>query len=206
MRTAHLSIPTLLLTLACGGATRSNAVVEIIPTQEAEHIGTSIHLEQTDVEQNEALQRDVQSADINSDGIEDLFLIYQTEELERVLVRREVDLNWDGLVDVRTWLDPTGALLYEEMDGDFDGWVDWVDYYEEGQRVRSEIDTDYDHNLDLILFFENGNEVVRRMRDSNFDGLLNRVESATCIEIDEGGDGIHELRIPALQGGECPEL
>ena len=205
MRTVETSISIAFFSLACGSSVRSNAIVEITPTQRAEHIGVATQVAPMDGEQADSRQLDIQSADINNDGLEDIFMVYQTDELQSVLVRREVDLNWDGLVDVRTWIGPDGALTHEEMDGDFDGWVDWVDYYENGERVRSEIDTDYDHSLDVVLYFENGTEVVRRMRDSNFDGLLNRIESADCIEIDEDGDGIHELRIPTQPGTDCPE-
>jgi hypothetical protein len=143
---------------------------------------------------------EVANEDISGDGRPDVFYISERGAEGAVLVRQEVDLNWDGKVDVRTWLNPEGQITHEEMDGDFDGYVDWVDYYSGDARIRAEVDTDYDHSMDLVLYFE-GNDIVRRMRDNDGDKQMERIETGDCIEVDENRDGIFET----VSGSGCPE-
>ena len=59
-------------------------------------------------------------------------------------MRKELDLNRDGKVDVVSYFDTEGQLEKEEMDSDYDGRFDWTDRYQDGIRVMSEYDTDYD--------------------------------------------------------------
>lgn len=138
-----------------------------------------------------------QRIDLNGDGVPDVFNFYRGDG--RVLVRKEVDLNWDGNIDVRTWFDGTGNFEREEMDGDFDGLVDWVDYYQGGKRVLSKVDTDYDGQFDLYKIFEGG--VVRRKeRDTNGDGNIDfwmyLDDSGQVVKTgrDIDGDGIMDVR------------
>lgn len=141
-----------------------------------------------------------QQIDLNGDGAADVFNYYQERsEGARLLVRKEVDLNWDSRVDVRSWFDLSGQLEKEEMDGDFDGRVDWVDHYQGGKRVLSKVDTDYDGIFDLYKIFEGG-KVRRKERDTNGDGNIDFWEY-----LDEGGrvvktgqdidgDGVMDIR------------
>ncbi len=141
-----------------------------------------------------------QQIDLNGDGQADVFNFYRERtEGTRLLVRKEVDLNWDGRVDVRTWFDVANQIEKEEMDGDFDGMVDWVDHYQGGKRVLSKIDTDYDGSFDLYKIFEGG-KVRRKERDTNGDGNIDFWEY-----LDEGGrviktgrdidgDGVMDIR------------
>ena len=141
-----------------------------------------------------------QRIDVNGDGQPDIFNYYQPRsEGLRLLVRKEVDLNWDGRVDVRTWFDASGRIEKEEMDGDFDGRVDWVDHYQGGKRVLSEIDTDDDGVYDLFKIYEDG-KVRRKERDTNGD---NRVdlweyldENGNVVKVgqDVDGDGVMDVR------------
>jgi hypothetical protein len=113
-----------------------------------------------------------QLIDINGDEQADVFNFYRVRsKASRLLVRKELDLNWDGKVDVRTWFDEDGAIEKEEMDGDFDDRVDWIDHYKGGRRVMSEIDTDYNGSLDLFKYFENG-KLRRKERDTTNDGRI----------------------------------
>ena len=83
-----------------------------------------------------------QMIDINGDEQPDVFNFFrERSESTRLLVRKEVDLNWDGRIDVRTWFNDDGEIEKEEMDGDFDSRVDWIDHYKGGHRVMSELDT-----------------------------------------------------------------
>jgi hypothetical protein len=93
--------------------------------------------------------------DLNEDGRADV--VHFLDPASRRIVSRETDLNVDGRVDVRTWYDADGVrITREEMDGDFDGEIDWVDYYENGARVRAEIDTDYDGSMDVFKDYRTG--------------------------------------------------
>ncbi len=141
-----------------------------------------------------------QAIDLNKDGKPDIFNFYRERtDAARSLVRKDVDLNWDGSIDVRTWFDLTGVIEKEEMDGDFDGRVDWVDYYQGGRRVTSEIDTNNDGKFDLFKTYEQG-RVRRKERDTNGDDKIdfweylddagNVVKTGSDID----GDGVMDVR------------
>ena len=113
-----------------------------------------------------------QQIDLNGDETADVFNFYrERSEANRLLVRKEVDLNWDGKIDVRSWFTDDGQIEKEEMDGDFDSRVDWIDHYKGGRRVMSEIDTDYNGAMDLFKYYEGG-KLRRKERDSTGDGRI----------------------------------
>ncbi len=89
----------------------------------------------------------------------------------RLLMRKDIDLNRDGRIDVRTSYDDGGLRTQEEMDGDFDGRADWVDHYIGGKRAYSEVDTDFNGTFDLFKYFENG-ACRRKERDTNGDSRV----------------------------------
>lgn len=142
-----------------------------------------------------------QSIDINMDGRADVFNYYRetTSDAPRRLVRKETDLNMDGHIDVRSWLDDLGNLEKEELDGDFDGRVDWVDHYQSSKRVMSEIDTDYNGVFDLFKYYESG-KVRRKERDTNADGKVDFWEyfddqgNVVKTGRDVDGDGVMDVR------------
>src|SRR5260370_86419 len=55
------------------------------------------------------------------------------------LVRKELDLNGDGKVDIVRYYGEEGQLEKEALDLDFDGKVDQWNYYQNGVIVRKEI-------------------------------------------------------------------
>ena len=141
-----------------------------------------------------------QKIDLNNDGKPDIFNYYkERKDAPRMLVRKEMDLNWDGLVDVRTWFDASGAIEKEEMDGDFDSRVDWVDHYQGGRRVTSEIDTNNDGKFDLFKTYEQG-LVRRKERDTNADDRIDYWEylddAGNVVKTgrDLDGDGVMDVR------------
>jgi hypothetical protein len=141
-----------------------------------------------------------QQIDINGDGVADVFNFFQERsEGPRQLVRKELDLNWDSRVDVRTWFDSEGAIEKEEMDGDFDGRVDWVDHYQGGVRVLSEVDADYNGKFDLYKTFEKG-KVRKKERDTDGDGKVDLWEyfdtegNVVKVGRDVDGDGEMDVR------------
>ncbi|MEE2830216.1 MAG: hypothetical protein VX498_13595 [Myxococcota bacterium] len=71
------------------------------------------------------------------------------------MVRKEIDLNFDGKVDViQLWKD--GEMTQEQMDADFDGQIEWTDFYSAGERIRAEWDTRFDGQPDVIRHYEDG--------------------------------------------------
>ena len=61
-----------------------------------------------------------QQIDLNGDMVPDVYNYYrERSEANRLLVRKEVDLNLDSKIDVRTWFTDEGTIEREEMDGDF---------------------------------------------------------------------------------------
>ncbi|MEC7948384.1 MAG: hypothetical protein VX265_12525 [Myxococcota bacterium] len=141
-----------------------------------------------------------QQIDINGDGGPDVYNFFrERSDAPRLLVRKEVDLNWDGRLDVRTWFDAAGEIEKEEMDGDFDGRVDWVDHYQGGKRVLSEVDTDYDGAFDLFKIYEGG-KVRSKQRDTNGDGevdfweYLDDAGNVVKTGRDIDGDGVMDIR------------
>ncbi len=141
-----------------------------------------------------------QRVDLNNDERADVFNYFRDRrDTTRLLIRKEVDLNWDGRIDVRTWFNEAGEIEKEEMDGDFDSRVDWIDHYKGGRRVMSEIDTDYNGAMDLFKYYENG-KLRRKERDSKGDGRIDFWEYLdaegnvlrTGRDID--GDGVMDIR------------
>ena len=141
-----------------------------------------------------------QQIDLNGDMVPDVYNFYrERSEANRLLVRKEVDLNLDSKIDVRTWFTDTGTIEREEMDGDFDSRVDWIDHYRGGKRVMSEVDTDYNGAMDLFKYYEGG-KLRRKERDSKGDGRIDfweyLDETGTVLRTgrDIDGDGVMDVR------------
>lgn len=142
-----------------------------------------------------------QRIDINQDSRPDVFnyLRERNDDSPRRIVRKETDLNMDGRIDVRSWFDEMSNLEKEELDGDFDGRVDWVDHYRSSRRVMSEVDTDYNGVFDLFKYYEAG-KVRRKERDTNADGKIDYWEyfddqgNVVKTGKDLDGDGVMDVR------------
>ncbi len=65
------------------------------------------------------------------------------------LIKKELDLNFDGRPDV-TKRYYNNELVKKEIDTNFDGIVDHWEYYQDGRLARIEIDTDNDGKPDKI--------------------------------------------------------
>ncbi len=144
-----------------------------------------------------------QEVDLNADGKADVFTWFRVRtDGSRVPVRKEVDLNLDGKVDVFSAFDDKGVLKIEQMDGDFDGAVDWVDHYQSGYRVKAEIDSDHNGNVDTWYYYTRDDDkpetkprIDRKERDTNGDGAVDvweRYDAAGNVVItarDLDGDG-----------------
>ncbi len=138
--------------------------------------------------------------DLDGDGQPDIYNYYRQLDAEgRLLLRKEMDLNKDGRIDVWSFFTDTGALERENMDGDFDGNVDWVDHYQGGKRVMSEIDTQNSGRFDLFKYYESGH-IRRKERDTSGDGQVDHWEyfddDGQVIKVgwDIDGDGQMDMR------------
>ncbi len=140
-----------------------------------------------------------EEVDLDGDGKVEIVNYYRASGEGRLLLKKDLDLNRDGRMDVRSSFDEAGLRVVEEMDGDFDGRVDLVDHYISGKRSMTEKDTDFNGTFDLFSYYENG-KVRRKERDSNFDGKVDFWEylddSGAVIKTgkDSDGDGVMDER------------
>jgi hypothetical protein len=109
-------------------------------------------------------------------------------EKER-LVRKELDLDWDGRVDLTQYYDEREAKVREAMDLDFDGKVDSVYFFEKGVNIRREEDVNSDGRPDVWKFYEKG-KLVRKERDSNDDGKVDYWEYWEKDQVDRIGEDV----------------
>ena len=132
-------------------------------------------------------------SDLNSDKVVDVTEYFFIKDEEEVLVRKEVDINFDKKFDVVRSFNKKRELLMERMDTDFDGRVDVISFFESAQLVRKEYDTNFDNKVDLWRFFEDNN-IVKKEADLNYDGDIDYWEyfengKLDRVGIDRDSDG-----------------
>lgn len=142
----------------------------------------------------------VVEVDLDGDERVDIYNYYRPlDDDGRLLLRKEIDLNRDGSIDLWTHYAENGNIEKEEMDSDFDGVVDWVDHYQGGKRVMSEIDTQNSGRFDLFKYYEGG-KIHRKERDTTGDGVVDLWEyfdqNGTVIKVgrDIDNDGQMDVR------------
>jgi hypothetical protein len=118
-----------------------------------------------------------QKVDFDGDGEPEIINYYRERaEASRELVKKELDLNRDGKIDVRDYMKDNGTLEKEEVDGDFDGKFEWVDHYQDGVRMETEYDTDGDGRPNVFKYYlkdPSGKIYLdRKERDENGDGKI----------------------------------
>jgi len=155
--------------------------------------------------------------DLNRDKEADVFKFYkmspdpdaQGGSVEQ-LVRKDIDLNHDGKVDIIRLYDAAkGQVLEERTDLDFDGRYDELAFFEDGLVVRKEIDLDYDGKPEIIRYYDAG-KLARVETDRNGDGRVDSWEyyedgRLDRIGTDNDGDGAVDKweRLPG--GSRTPE-
>lgn len=90
--------------------------------------------------------------------------------------RLEFDRNKDGKIDHTMILDEKGKKLYEELDYNFDNRMDDLCFYTNGVLQTEWIDTNFDGKIDLWVYLKNGVYVDRYERDTNYDGVVDKVK------------------------------
>jgi hypothetical protein len=114
----------------------------------------------------------VREFDLNHDGHTDVWKYYQKgADGQLHLVRKEVDVNWDGKVDVWKYYDEKEQLSKEALDLDFDGHIDQVTFFKDGQVEHKERDLDYNGKPDLWIYYEKG-QIARKERDTKGSGKV----------------------------------
>lgn len=105
------------------------------------------------------------------------------------LLRKEVDLNHDGKVDVWSWYGPEGEVTRQAYDLDFDGRVDVVAHYEKGVVIRKEVFQSFGAEPDTFKYYEKG--LLQRVeRDRNGDGRIDTWEYWEGEQIDRIGEDL----------------
>jgi hypothetical protein len=87
-------------------------------------------------------------------------------------VRKEIDMNGDGRVDITQYFNEREERVREVLDQDFNGKVDAVLFYERGVNVRTERDMTGDGRMDTWLSYEKG-KLARKERWEN--GQVDRI-------------------------------
>ena len=144
----------------------------------------------------------VRTFDLNRDGKADDWKHYKllpdlTEngKPRELLLRREMDTNFDGKVDLITWFNDDGTRLKESFDLDFDGKPDVIVYYEKGVVVRKEtFHGSASDKPDTIAYYEGGKK-VRVERETRTRGRVDTWEyfengRLTRVGEDLDGDGL----------------
>lgn len=122
------------------------------------------------------------TSDLNEDGRPEVCKYYRNiDDPQRpgqnksALIRQDLDLNWDGRVDIKRTFDAEGTVVREEWDADYDGKVDIVRTFENGVIVRSEHDQNNDGRMEIVRHYTDG-KLERKEVDTNGDGKTDRWE------------------------------
>ncbi len=196
----------VLVAVGCGPSAEQTKA-----TEKAKAAATPQQQVQFEVDGNTAIER----IDINGDKRPDVYKFFRVvadptgkakpEDLKKVLIRKEMDVNFDQKIDiVQYYAGESGkeVLVREEMDLDFDGRVDTTRHYKGGNISLVELDLGFDGRTDTWRYYqltktEGGksvNRLVEKRRDTNGDGSVDVWEyytqgKITKIGHDTTGDG-----------------
>lgn len=136
---------------------------------------------------------DLEGVDRDKDGRAEIYNYTRGSGTSKRMVRKEADLNRDGMMDNITLFSQSGAMVREILDRDFDGQMDQIVYYRGGKRVAAEESLGGLGASNVFSYYENG-QIVLKERDSNGDGSIDRWERYEGGEVirmgtDTNGDG-----------------
>ncbi|HEY1086201.1 MAG TPA: hypothetical protein VGE37_00855 [Archangium sp.] len=147
-----------------------------------------------DIKQKQAGSETVTEFDLNKDKKTDVWTFTvkakgaDGKDFDR-LSRKDLDINWDGKVDIARTYDEKEQISRESLDLDFDGKVDEVIFYEKGLVVRKERQLSSTGRPSLWVFYERG-QVVRKERDTNGDGKVDYWEYWENNQVDRIGEDL----------------
>ena len=146
------------------------------------------------------------TVDVNNDGTPDIRHVQQAG-VDRCV---QFDMNFDGIIDITRFFGPDGSsIVREEHDFDFDGRLDQISFFENGQIARNELDTNFDNRIDTWLWCNN-NLLERSERDRRHNGRADTWEVFQAGVIaearyDENNDGNPD-RWEIFAGGVLTEI
>jgi len=141
----------------------------------------------------------VDKADLDGDGKPDAFIYYKTDPKTKIktMVRKEVDLNNDGKIDLTKYFDAKGNQIKDEIDLDFDGKIDRVVTYRKNKVYMVLVASGFDGKFDMKEFFDKG-QVVLIKRSTKKNGIFDEFQyfvdrRLVRIGWDKDGDGQPEV-------------
>jgi hypothetical protein len=174
MSKAVLVFGLALLVPACGGKQKTKSPATPAAQPEAPKVAIPGG--------QEGATENTRTADLDNDGRPEVIKYYKTGsdparpgESKPILVRQDLDLNWDGRVDIWRYFTDAGLVEKEEWDTDYDGKIDEIRHFEEGLILRSERDRNNDGRFDVVRHYKDG-KIERKESDTNDDGRVDRWE------------------------------
>ena len=183
--TRSLLLASLLCGSGCSLFNKDAVKKDAVPSDSEEAFSSGIR-------QTRKGDERVTEYDLNRDQQPDVFVYTvpaKTEDgrdFDR-LVRKEMDINWDGKVDIHRQYDEEERIHVERLDLDFDGRVDQTNFYEKGGLVRKERDVGYTGKSNTWIHFEKG-KITRKERDTNNDGKVDYWEYWENDQVDRVGE------------------
>lgn len=176
-----IGLGILLAASACGGKRERSGGTENPTAGQSPDAKTPLPGGQTGATEN------TRTADLDNDGRPEITKFYKTgADGKPVLARQDIDLTWDGRVDIWRYFAENGLVEKEEWDTDYDGKVDEIRYFEEGVILRSERDRNNDGRFDIFRHYKAG-KLERKESDTNDDGKVDRWEYYTGNVLDRVG-------------------
>ncbi len=181
-RSTLLSASLVLVGCATTDATKKDGA-----SGNGEQIAENIHQKQagnekvTEFDLNKDKKADVWTYTVAGKGVDG-------KAIDR-LSRKDLDINWDGRVDIARQYDEKEQISREALDLDFDGKIDEVIFYEKGLVVRKERDLSSAGKPSMWIFYEKG-QLVRKERDTNGDGKVDYWEYWENNRVDRIGEDL----------------
>ena len=119
---------------------------------------------------SETCALDIIGADFIRDVEPGEIIVIDADGVQQVR-RKEVDVNFDGKIDLVRKMDEKGELIEERLDVDFDGRIDLVVTFQKGVIVKKSYDTNFDDTADMWRYFEGG-QIAREEADLDYDGKV----------------------------------
>ncbi len=148
---------------------------------------------------------EIEKLDLNEDGKPEVFRYYNRlgspetprEQRERVLARKDSDLNRDGKIDMREHYTRQGQIARIDIDLDFDQKFDATHFFRDGEDFpfRVEYVTDFSGQTAIWKFYKAKDLVERKELDTTGNGKPDVFEyyddKGTLLRVgyDRDGDG-----------------
>lgn len=132
--------------------------------------------------------------DETNERITELAKLSPTKPLNRRIRRKEIDVNFDGNIDVVRHYNRQQQMTREIADLDFDGNIDSISHFKESKIDHREVDSDQNGVFEETRYYREG-ELFRIEKDTNGDSKPDRWEFflhgiLARVGIDHNADGI----------------